>query len=154
MKRLLQRSDLCKLRQCEREDCLVCRRDEKGPCDRQSVTYEIKCTECNNIYVGETSRSAYTRGKECEKSLSNQEERSALWKHCKEKHNNEVQRFQMNVTYLYPNDAMLRQISEGMRIEKVPGDSLINSKNEQNFLQIPRAVIPHGHALPSKQNIP
>ena len=36
----------------------------------------------------------------------------------------------MNVTYLYPNDAMLRQISEGMRIEKVPRDSLINRKNE------------------------
>ena len=71
IKRLLQRSDPCKPRQCEREDCLVCRTDGKGPCDRQSVTYEIKCTECNNIYVGETSRSAYTRGKECEKSLSN-----------------------------------------------------------------------------------
>ena len=80
-----------------------------------------------------TSRSVYTRGKEHEKSLSNKEERSALWKHCKRKHNNGVQRFQMNVTGLYPNDAMLRQISEGMRIEKVPGDSLINSKNEWNF---------------------
>ena len=52
-------------------------------------------------------------------------------------------------TGLYPNDAMLRQISEGVRIEKVPGDSLINSKNEWNFFQIPRAVIPHGRALPS-----
>ena len=66
-------------------------------------------------------------------SLSDKEERSALWKHCKEKRNNEVQRFQMNVTGLYPSDAMLRQISEGVRIEKVPGDSLINSKNEWNF---------------------
>ena len=150
IKTLLQRSDPCKPRQCEREDCLVCRTDGKGPCDTQSVTYEIKCTECNNIYVGETSRSAYTRGKEHEKSLSNKEERSALWKHCKEKRNNEVQRFQMSVTGLYPNDAMLRQISEGVRIEKVPGDSLINSKNEWNFFQIPRAVIPHGRALPSE----
>ena len=50
IKRLLQRSDPCKPRQCEREDCLVCRTDGKGPCDRQSVTYEIKYTECNNIY--------------------------------------------------------------------------------------------------------
>ena len=150
IKRLLQRSDPCKPRQCEREDCLVCRTDGKGPCDRQSVTYEIKCTECNNIYVGETSRSVYTRGKEHEMSLSDKEERSALWKHCKEKHNNEVQRFQMNVTGLYSNDAMLRQISEGVRIEKVPGDSLINSKNEWNFFQIPRTIIPHGPALPSE----
>jgi len=80
--------------------------------------------------VGETPRSSYTTGKEHEKSFSNKEERSALWKHCKEKHNNEVQRFQMNVTGVYRNDAMLRQIPEGVRIEKVPGDSLINSKNE------------------------
>ena len=36
----------------------------------------------------------------------------------------------MNVTGVYRNDAMLRQIPEGVRIEKVPGDSLINSKNE------------------------
>ena len=33
-----------------------------------------------------TSRNAYTRGKEHSKSLSNKEERSALWKHCREKH--------------------------------------------------------------------
>ena len=39
----------------------------------------------------------------------------------------------MNVTGLYPNDAMLRQISEGVKIDKVPEDSLINSKNEWNF---------------------
>ena len=103
---------------------------------------------CNNIYVGETSRSAYTRGKEHEKSISNKEERSALWKHCKEKHNYEVQTFQMNVTGLYYKDAMLRQISEGVRIDKVPRDSLINSKNEWNFFQIPLAVIQHGRALP------
>jgi len=56
----------------------------------------------------------------------------------------------MNVACLYPNAAMLRQLSEGVRIEKLPGDSLINSKNEWNFFQIPRAVIPHGRALPSK----
>ena len=140
IKKLLQKSDPCKPRQCEREDCLVCTKDGKGPCDRQSVTCEIKYTECNKIYVGETSRSAYTRGKEHEKSLSNKEERSALWKHCKEKHNNEVQRFQMNVTGLYSDDAMPRQISKGVRIDKVPGE----------FFQIPRTVIPHGRALPSK----
>ena len=36
----------------------------------------------------------------------------------------------MNVTGLYSNDAMLRQVSEGVRINKVPEDFLINSKNE------------------------
>jgi len=154
IKRLLQRSDPCKPRQCEREDCLVCSTGGKGPCNRESVACEIKCTECNKVYVGETSRSAYTRGKEHKKSLSNKEERSALWKHCKEKHNNEMQKFQMNVTGLYSNDTTLRQISEGVRIDKVAEDSLINSKNERNFFHIPPAVIPHGRALPPKYDIP
>ena len=39
--------------------------------------------------------------------------------------NNEVQRFQMNVTGLCSNDAMLRQITKGVRIDKVAEDSLI-----------------------------
>lgn len=79
VKRLLQRPDPFKPRQCEREDCLVCRTDRKGLCDRESVTYEVKCTKCNNVYVGETSRRAYTRRtrrKEHTKSLSNKEERN------------------------------------------------------------------------------
>ena len=91
IKRLLQKSDPFKPRQCEREDCPVCRTEGRGPCSRESVTYEIKCAGCNNVYVGETSRSAYTRGKEHSKSLSNKEERSALWKHCREKHGSEIQ---------------------------------------------------------------
>ena len=66
------------------------REDGKGPFDRQSVTYDIKSTESNDIYIGETSRSAYTRGKEYMKSLAKKEERSALCKHCKEKHNSEM----------------------------------------------------------------
>ena len=48
-----------------------------------SVTYEIECVECNNVYVGETSRSAYASGKEHMKSLGKKEERSVLWKHVK-----------------------------------------------------------------------
>ena len=71
IKRLLQKSDPLKPRRCEREDCPVCRTEGKGPCSRESVTYEIKC---NSVYVGETSRSTYTRGKEHSKSLGNKEE--------------------------------------------------------------------------------
>ena len=107
----------------------MCREDGKGPCDRQSVTYEIKCAECNNIYMGETSRSAYARGKEHMESLDKKEEWLVLWKHCKEKHNNEMQKLEMNITASYSNNTMLRQISVGVWIDKVPEGSLMNSKN-------------------------
>ena len=52
IKKLLQRSDPFKSRKCERGDCPVCREDGKGLCDRQTVTYDIKSTECNDIYIG------------------------------------------------------------------------------------------------------
>ena len=65
-------------------------------------------------------RSAYIRGKEHMKSLAKKEGRSVLWKHCNEKHNSEMQKFKMNVTSSYSNDAILRQISEGVRIDQVP----------------------------------
>ena len=145
IKKLLQRSDPFKSRKCEREDCPVCREGGRGPCDRQSVTYEIKCAECGDIYIGETSRSAYTRGKEHMMSLVKREERSVLWKHCKEKHNSRTQKFEMNVTGSYSNDAMLRQISEGGRIDKVPEGSLMNSKSEWNCFRIPRAIVAQDH---------
>ena len=79
------------------------------------------------------------------KSLAKKEERSALWKHCKEKHNNEMQKFEMNVTGSYSNDAMLRQISEGVRIDQLPEASLMNSKNEWNYFGVPRAVVARDH---------
>ena len=79
IKKLLQRSDPLQSRKCERGDCPVCREDGKGPCDRQSVTYDIKFAECKDIYVGEASRSAYTKGKDQMKSLAKREESSALW---------------------------------------------------------------------------
>ena len=58
----------------------------------------------------------------------------------------------MNVTGVYPNDAMLRQISEGIKISNVDKDSLINSKNEWNYFQIPRAVITQATAALSHRD--
>ena len=83
----------------------------RGIGNRGSVACEIKCIWCNNVYVGEKSRSTYSRGKEHSESLGNKEE-----------HNSEIQQFQMNVTGVYSNDAMLRQISEGIKINNVDED--------------------------------
>ena len=80
-----------------------------------------------------------------EKQKAKKAERSALWKHCNEKHNSEKQKFEMNVTGSYSNDTMLRQISEGVRIEQVPEGLLMNSKNEWNYFCIPHAVVAHDH---------
>ena len=56
-----------------------------------------------------------------------------------------MQKFEMNVTGSYSNDAMLRQISENVRIDQVPECSLMNSKNEWNYSRVPRAVVAGDH---------
>jgi len=63
IKRLLPESEPFKPLHCEGEDCVVCRTNRRSPCDRQSVTYEINCTKCDNVFVGETSGSTYTKKK-------------------------------------------------------------------------------------------
>ena len=45
-----QRSDPFKSRKRETGDCPLCREDGKGPCDGQSVTYNIKFAECNVVW--------------------------------------------------------------------------------------------------------
>ena len=75
--------------------------------------------------------------------LENRDEKSALWKHCVEKHK-ERQEFKMSVTGVYGNDAMLRQIAESVRINRVAKGSLINTKKEWNYIKLPRVVLDEG----------
>ena len=141
LKRMLQRSDPFRSQDCKRERCMFCKNDGKGSCIVHGVTYEIKCQGCGAKYVGETARNAYTRGIEHTDGLARKDDKSALWKHCVAKHGLEQQVFQILVTGQYSYDAMLRQIAESVRISKIPAKSLINSKKEWNYFQLPRAVI-------------
>ena len=64
----------------------MCRVDGKGRCDRQSVTYDIKCTtKCNDIYIRKKSRSACTRGLQRMKSLAKKEDGSTVKRNTKVK---------------------------------------------------------------------
>ena len=47
----------------------------------------------------------------------------------------------MKVTKTFGYDAMSRHISEGVRINKVPKERLINTSTEWNYANIPRAMI-------------
>ena len=52
-----------------------------------------------------------------------------------------MQKFEINVTGSYSDAAMLRQMSEGVRIDQVPEGSLMNSKNEWNYFHVACAVV-------------
>ena len=56
-----------------------------------------------------------------------------------------MQKFEMNVTGSYSNDAMLKQISEGVRIDQALEGSLMNSRNEWNYFRVPRTVVARNH---------
>ena len=139
LKRMLQRSDPFKERQCNNTDCLICSTGRKGFCRSTGVTYELFCQICRHKYIGETSRSAYTRGKEHLRAPEQCEESSVLWRHCCDIHAGNIAGFTMNVTGMFQNDAMLRQIPESVRINQTEGGHLINTKEEWMYFRIPRA---------------
>ena len=53
--------------QCDRDDCVICiqqaGRLKQIQCDKANVGYEFECSRCptKSVYVGETSRTAFTR---------------------------------------------------------------------------------------------
>ena len=138
VKRLIQRSDPFKEKKCSRENSLVCRTGGSGPCSAFGVTYEIKCEECSRKYVGETSRSAYTRGVEHLRDVDGNREQSVLGRHTKEEHGGVFPDFTMSVTSVHGTDAMMRQVTESILIRR---DRELNNKTEWNNFSLPREVI-------------
>ena len=145
LKSLLQTSNPFKNRHCGREDCYICTSGGTGDCRSEGVTYEIKCVDdCDrkNIYKGESAGNGYTRGKKHKtdlvgRSVSN----SPLWRHCRDIHNGVMQDFRMNVTGVFRDDAMLRQITEAVQIDNVNPLELMNTRAEWNMTRVPRATI-------------
>ena len=98
-------------------------------CDSLSRNVAFKCL----MFMPEISnRMVFVNGKH---------PNSVLWKRPCEKHGEVTPLFTMNVTGFYRNDAMLRQISESVRISHVKEDELIITKAEWNYLPIPRTII-------------
>ena len=141
LKQMLQRSDPFKDRQCNNITCLVCSTGGKGSCRSTSVTYELVCQVCRHTYIGETSRSAYTHGKEHLRALEQREESSVMWRHSRDKHGGDVPGFTMNVAGTFQNNAMLRQITELVRINQVQEGQFINTKDKCSYFRIPRAAV-------------
>ena len=66
-----------------------------------------------------------------------------LWRHFCKKHGRVAPLFNMDVTGVFRNDAMLRQITKSVRISHVKEDELIITKVEWNYLPIPGAIMTH-----------
>lgn len=102
----------------------------------------MTCVGCGNKYYGETGRNTYSRAREHVRKLNERnEEDSALWRHCEEKHSVEEQAFRFDVIQTYKQDAMLRQISESVLVNRTNENEIMNGKTEWDQPRVPRITI-------------
>ena len=111
--------------------------DDKEKKEVVKIDFEAK-------YIGETSRSAYERGKEHFTAFRDLNEQSHMLKHALLKHDGiELKKieFGMRVTESF-RSAIERQIGEAVKIERENrrGKKLLNSKSEFNRWEIPRLM--------------
>ena len=143
IKNILQKSHPFPHQKCsDHENCMICNNNGKGNCRTTNVTYKIEC-ECGDQYIGETARNGYSRGKEHLNSLANQSDDSVLYRHIKEKHQeNSTQTPKFKMTILNTHKTTLdRQVAEAVLIGRVPHDQLINKKNEWGHAKIVSCTI-------------
>ena len=95
---------------------------------RSNVNYEIECQLCPEenrpVYIGETSRNLYTRGKEHlgseHRGETEDKELSFMKQHMEEHHTGMVSRFAGKVTRTN-KDSLSRQVREGVLIRREIG---------------------------------
>ena len=115
----------------------------------------ITCRECQLAqvradYTGETSRTAYLRGKEHIEGLNNKNPENALWKHCVQHHGEQTVEFSMKVLRSH-RSPLTRQIQESVEISNSQAKVIMNSKGEWNGSKIPRIVIEVGKDIQEEE---
>ena len=121
--RKLQKSYPFSKEKCVTKDCFVCLSDGKGNCKKVNINYEVECVreECRYVYIGETARNAFCRGKEHLRGLYKRDNDSVLVEHVRDCHNtkfdyDECAGFRMNVRETHTS-TMNRLITEAVKIE-------------------------------------
>ena len=159
-------------RDCYREDCFLCETKrtlgvgKQDTCWKQRALYHTWCQTCTDrekakateegrnpenikehIYVGETSRSAYTRGREHKNDARLMNPGSHVLKHYLKYHDGEdpdEMKMGMKI-HSFRKSAFERQVAEAVTIQQVQKNHhLMNSKSEYRACKIPRITIKMG----------
>ena len=134
VQRVVQKSNPTASGRCQESDCLSCKGDtlSGGSCRRNNVVYEVGCKMCPEdkkaVYIGETARNLYTRGREHLKNYEKENAESFMYKHQQESHHGTPADFQATVKYSF-QDCLTRQIAEGVAIRRCD-DQVLNTKAE------------------------
>ena len=147
---------------CHRDDCVFCtqggRSDRKSMCDKSSVGYEGQCMRCvdrPHVYVGETSKTGYTRSKEhlgdyraafaaklpppvtANNIKEKRPPKSWMWEHTRDVHQGQIGEMGCQFDYKFTvknkfTKCLQRQVDEDIRMQlrEIEGSTLLNSKNE------------------------
>ena len=121
----VQRSNPMATPGCDNADCVACKpgRGAGGNCLKPNIQYEFRCKLCPDtdscVYIGESSRNLYTRGKEHEqkfRSKKNNQE-SFMKKHQEERHAGLNTNFEAKVTGVF-RACLTRHVSEGVSLRR------------------------------------
>ena len=77
--------------------------------------------------------------------MDKEQESSVLHKHNRDKHQGTVTDYTMNVTGVFGEDAMLRQIAESVKIHRQDQDKIMNSKLSGIMLKFPELILNSAH---------
>ena len=113
---------------CKRENCLLCQDSKggsEGACWRSNITYNIDCQKCSkdnvsSTYIGESAKSAFSRGENHLQGLRKQDPNNVLWEHALSQHNGEKldkEDFKMKVIGQF-RTGLPSQISEAVQISQ------------------------------------
>ena len=141
LKKLLQKSNPHKETFCTDKQCSVCRVREGGQdgckpggCNIDGVGYVVTCLDCQENgrdyhYEGETGHSLRQRSSQHERDLRSGNTNSGLVRHSQQHHEGVTPRYRYQVRKVF-DDALTRQIEEGVRIESYPENQLMNTRHE------------------------
>ena len=103
-----------------------------GTCRKSNVLYQFACQQCppdrQAVYIGETARNLYSRGREHNQNYQKKQPESFMYKHQEDRHNGVDATFEAKVVSCY-QDCLSRQISEGVHIRRCY-KTVMNSKAE------------------------
>ena len=134
IQRTIQRSNPTASSSCHRGDCVACvgATECNSSCRKSNVLYEFSCQLCPEskraVYIGETARNLYTRGKEHRQNYNKKQTESFMHRHQVEKHYGMEAKFEAKVKMSF-KDCLSRQIAEGVAIRR-SDQEVLNTKSE------------------------
>lgn len=134
---------------CNREDCVVHKNGGRGNCNIEGAVYRGECITCKEderqcVYIGETGRSTYVRGKQHMTAMKNPNRQTsssnAFAKHMIKHHNGSPRtKFRVDVVATFKKP-LERQVREGIEIIRAEADELMNSKLDHYLPTVRRAT--------------